>query len=59
MTGGGPQDATLTLPILVYNRAFVALQVGRASAITAVMFVLLALVTIPLLMIRARSERTT
>ncbi len=45
LTGGGPQDATLVLPILVYNRAFVAFQVGRAAVITAVMFVILAILT--------------
>ncbi|MBI2939807.1 MAG: sugar ABC transporter permease [Chloroflexi bacterium] len=45
LTGGGPQNATLVLPILVYNRAFVAFQVGRASVITAVMFVILAILT--------------
>lgn len=45
LTGGGPQDATLLMPLLVYNRAFVAYQVGRAAALTAVMFVILAIMT--------------
>ena len=45
LTGGGPQDATLLMPLLVYNRAFVAFQVGRAAALTAVMFVFLAILT--------------
>lgn len=33
LTGGGPADATLTLPVLVYVKAFWASQLGYASAI--------------------------
>jgi multiple sugar transport system permease protein len=33
LTGGGPADATQTLPVLVYVKAFWASQIGYASAI--------------------------
>ena len=33
LTGGGPADATLTLPLMVYVKAFWASQIGYGSAI--------------------------
>jgi ABC-type sugar transport system permease subunit len=49
LTGGGPLNATFVLPIMVYNEAFVLYNAGRAAAVTAFMFVVLAILTFFLL----------
>ena len=41
LTGGGPLQATMTLPIMVYEQAFGVYELGRGSAIAVVMFVIL------------------
>lgn len=46
LTRGGPADATRILPIEVYLRAFQLLEMGRAAAISMVMFVFLMLLTV-------------
>lgn len=46
LTGGGPLNGTFVLPILVYNEAFVVYSAGHAAAVTAFMFVVLAILTI-------------
>ena len=38
MTGGGPLDATTTLPILVYLKAFSDFEFGRAAAVAILTF---------------------
>lgn len=38
LTGGGPSGSTTTLPLLLYNQAFRALDMGRASAVGLVIF---------------------
>jgi multiple sugar transport system permease protein len=38
LTGGGPSATTLTLPLLLYNQAFRALDNGRAAAVGIVIF---------------------
>jgi len=40
LTGGGPNNATTTLPIFMYNQAFVNYQIGYGSAIALVMLTL-------------------
>jgi multiple sugar transport system permease protein len=45
LTGQGPLNSTLVLSTLVYNEAFVIFDVGRAAAITAFMFIVLAFLT--------------
>ena len=45
LTGGGPLNGTFVLPILVYNEAFVVYSAGHAAAVTAFMFVVLAVLT--------------
>ena len=45
LTRGGPADATRILPIEVYLRAFQLLEMGRAAAISMVMFIFLMLLT--------------
>jgi multiple sugar transport system permease protein len=41
LTGGGPVDATQTLPLLVYQQAFALNDMGRASAVAVLMFLVL------------------
>jgi putative chitobiose transport system permease protein len=45
MTGGGPLNATLSLPLYVYQKAFVELDMGYASAMGIVLWVILMLLT--------------
>jgi multiple sugar transport system permease protein len=40
MTGGGPGTQTTTLPILMYNQAFVNYQIGYGTAISMILLVL-------------------
>ena len=35
---GGPLDATITLPIMIYKEAFSSMNMGRASAISVIFF---------------------
>jgi len=46
LTRGGPADATRILPIEIYLRAFQLLEMGRAAAISMVMFVFLMILTL-------------
>lgn len=41
LTGGGPLDATQTLPTLLYSEAFSSYNLGGAAAIGVIMFLLL------------------
>jgi ABC-type sugar transport system permease subunit len=40
LTGGGPNNATLTLPLYIYQTAFAWGSLGYASALSAVLFAL-------------------
>jgi ABC-type sugar transport system permease subunit len=55
MTQGGPADATLTLPLLIYNQSFMYGAVGRSSAMAVVL--LLAAVALTLAIVRMTRER--
>lgn len=46
MTGGGPMNSTTTLVYLVFKEAFENINMGYASAIATVLFVLILLITI-------------
>jgi multiple sugar transport system permease protein len=46
MTQGGPVDATLVLTLNIYQTAFVFLDGGKASAMSVVLFFIIALVTL-------------
>jgi multiple sugar transport system permease protein len=46
LTGGGPVNATTTLPIFVYREAFDNWRMGRASAVAMVTFAVLLLCTL-------------
>ncbi|MGD1888824.1 MAG: carbohydrate ABC transporter permease, partial [Cohaesibacteraceae bacterium] len=58
LTGGGPLDATQTLPLLVYQEAFALNDMGNASAY-AVMMMLIMLVFMIVYIRRTRSEEGT
>ncbi|GGD78398.1 carbohydrate ABC transporter permease [Paenibacillus nasutitermitis] len=45
MTGGGPQNETLSLPMQIYNEAFIRLNMGYASAMGIVLFALMMVLT--------------
>lgn len=46
LTGGGPNDKTTTLGLLVYNYAFQNNQYGYANAIAVVLFIVIAIISI-------------
>jgi len=46
MTGGGPLNSTISLPVYVYRKAFVELDMGYASTIGIVLWVILMIVTV-------------
>jgi multiple sugar transport system permease protein len=46
MTGGGPAGTTTTIAYYIYNKAFVELQMGYASAVSLVLFALIFLITL-------------
>ena len=41
ITGGGPSNATMTLPIFAYNLGWGTKMLGRASAVTVLLFIFL------------------
>ena len=46
MTGGGPAGTTTTLSYYIYNKAFVEFQIGYASAVAWVLFVMIFAITL-------------
>lgn len=40
MTGGGPGDATMTLPLFMYQQAFIGFQLGYGTAISLVLLLI-------------------
>lgn len=46
ITGGGPQDATITIVMYIYRQAFVNFNLGYASALTYVLVGLVSIVSI-------------
>ncbi len=57
LTGGGPLDATATLPMLLYSEAFSSYNLGKAAAIGVLMFVILAIISKVFFSINERAER--
>lgn len=56
LTGGGPLDTTTTLPILVYQKAFVDFELGRAAAIAILTFLILAVLIAAYFLLMRRAE---
>jgi multiple sugar transport system permease protein len=46
ITGGGPNDATISAVMYLYQTGFQAFQIGYASAIALVVFAVIMLVTV-------------
>jgi ABC-type sugar transport system permease subunit len=40
-TRGGPLSSTTTLPVFIYNKAFIARELGEASAAAVLLFLIL------------------
>jgi multiple sugar transport system permease protein len=57
LTGGGPVNATTTLPVFVYREAFDNWRMGRASAVAMVTFAVLLACTMIYLRFYDRAER--
>lgn len=56
MTRGGPLDATMVLPVLVRELSFVHFDLGRGSALSNVMFLLLVMFSFVYLKVSTRTE---
>ncbi|MFC5470047.1 carbohydrate ABC transporter permease [Cohnella suwonensis] len=56
LTGGGPNNATLTYMYQIINEAFVGFNFGKASAMGVLMFVVLTSLSIILYFIQGRSK---
>ncbi|MHA6298802.1 carbohydrate ABC transporter permease [Devosia sp. CAU 1758] len=54
MTGGGPENGTLVLAFYIYQQAFEFFEIGYASALAIVMFVIVLALTIVQVMMRGR-----
>lgn len=59
ITGGGPGDATTTLPIFAYRTGWGLKQLGMASAVTILLLVFLILVASILFRFITRWEKET
>ncbi|EOD01809.1 carbohydrate ABC transporter permease [Caldisalinibacter kiritimatiensis] len=46
MTGGGPGDSTTTIPFLIYNEAFKFYHIGKASAMSYILFVVVVIISL-------------
>lgn len=56
MTGGGPENGTLVLAYYIYEQAFEFFNVGYASALAMIMFVIVLALTIVQLILRQRGS---
>jgi multiple sugar transport system permease protein len=54
MTGGGPENGTLVLAFYIYQQGFQFFDVGYASALAMIMFVVVMMLTIFQLVLRRR-----
>jgi len=57
LTGGGPNNTTLTYMYQIINEAFTNLNYGRASAMGVLMFIVLATLSIVMYSIQGRSKQ--
>ena len=54
MTGGGPENGTLVLAFYIYEQGFKFFDVGYASALAMIMFVIVMVLTVVQLALRRR-----
>lgn len=52
MTGGGPVNASMTLPIWIYNTAFSNFNLSEASAMSVILLLLIGIIALPYLVSR-------
>ncbi len=57
LTGGGPLDATATLPMVLYSEAFSSYNLGKSAAIGVLMFVILAVISKIFFSINEKADR--
>lgn len=57
MTGGGPENGTLVLAFYIYEQAFKFFNIGYASALAMIMFVIVLLLTIVQMTVRGKDLR--
>lgn len=46
MTGGGPGDSTITVAYLIYNEAFTYFRIGKAAAMSYVLFFIIIIISV-------------
>ena len=56
MTGGGPENGTLVLAYYIYEQAFEFFNIGYASALAIIMFVIVLALTIVQLLLRQKGS---
>ena len=56
LTGGGPNNATTSIGLLVYNYAFKSNQYGYANAIALILFLIIGVVSIAQIKLSRRVE---
>lgn len=57
LTGGGPLDATTTLPVMVYLQGFHDMDLGRAAAVAVITMLILSSFLVVYLFLQRRAER--
>jgi multiple sugar transport system permease protein len=56
MTGGGPENGTLVLAFYIYQQAFEFFEIGYASALAMIMFVIVLALTVVQLILRQKGS---
>ena len=55
MTGGGPNNASITLSMVAYNYAFTTMEVGKSTATSVVQGLMIAAFTIVYMKIKSKN----
>lgn len=58
MTGGGPQNGTLVLAFYIYEQGFKFFDVGYASALAMIMFIIVLVLTVAQMTLRRRDMKS-
>lgn len=56
LTGGGPNNASVTMMYYLYNNAFKYNQIGKASAVGVIMFIIAMILSIPQLVMTLKKD---
>ncbi|MDL2398942.1 carbohydrate ABC transporter permease [Rhizobium mayense] len=57
LTGGGPLNATTTLPVMVYLKAFVDFDFGQAAAVAVITFLIMTALMVLYMLLMRKAER--